>query len=211
MQLRCSGMMEALELMQAGFPTRAPYKELASRYRPIMPPTVARLADATFVEAILSALEMRRDKFKLGITRVFFRAGQLAFLERLTGQGDLSAEEIAQRVAVWLKQRRMRLLRLGMLTYLRFSKLYRYLRLCRTLRRCSAILVPLRRWHMRALNTLLGKAAIAIQARARSASAARRWRRQQLGVLQMQSLARGALARKANAKRLAVQRKREQV
>ena len=29
---------------------------------------------------------MERGQFKLGITRVFFRAGQLAFLERLTGQ-----------------------------------------------------------------------------------------------------------------------------
>jgi myosin heavy subunit len=63
MQLRCSGMMEALELMQAGYPTRAPYKELASRYRPLMPPSVAALADSTFVEAILEALEMGRHLF----------------------------------------------------------------------------------------------------------------------------------------------------
>ena len=51
-----------------------------------MPPSVARLPDATFVEAILMALELERSKFKLGFTRVFFRAGQLAFLERLTGE-----------------------------------------------------------------------------------------------------------------------------
>ena len=86
MQLRCSGMMEALKLMQAGYPTRCPYKELASRYRPLMPPSVCSLPDATFVEAILNALEMGPTLYKLGITRVFFRAGQLAFLEKITGQ-----------------------------------------------------------------------------------------------------------------------------
>ena len=52
-------MMEALELMQAGYPTRAPYHELAMRYRPVMPPAVTRLSDSLFVEAILEALKVR--------------------------------------------------------------------------------------------------------------------------------------------------------
>ena len=32
-QLRCSGMMEALRLMHAGFPTRCPYEDLYDRYK----------------------------------------------------------------------------------------------------------------------------------------------------------------------------------
>ena len=186
MQLRCSGMMEALELMQAGYPTRCPYKELATRYRPVMPPAVSRLSDALFVEAILEALEMERTKYKLGITRVFFRAGQLAFLERLTGQGDISSEEIVTRVTKWLHNRRKRMIRLGMLGMLVFTRMLRVIRLARMLQAATRILLPLQRWCNRATATRRSKAATAIQALVRGSLASRRWRAQRWGVLLLQ-------------------------
>ena len=46
--------------MQAGFPTRCPYRELAARYRPLMPPSVQALSDMLFVTAILEALQMEK-------------------------------------------------------------------------------------------------------------------------------------------------------
>uniref|UniRef100_A0A7S3FEF1 Myosin motor domain-containing protein n=1 Tax=Haptolina ericina TaxID=156174 RepID=A0A7S3FEF1_9EUKA len=210
MQLRCSGMMEALELMQAGYPTRCPYKELATRYRPVMPPAVSRLSDALFVEAILEALEMERTKYKLGITRVFFRAGQLAFLERLTGQGDISSEEIVTRVTKWLHNRRKRMIRLGMLGMLVFTRMLRVIRLARMLQAATRILLPLQRWCNRATATRRSKAATAIQALVRGSLASRRWRAQRWGVLLLQRLARGMLARRSTGRMVQVQRKRQE-
>ena len=51
-----------------------------------MPPSVAALDATSFTEALLMALEIDRSEFQLGITRVFFRAGKLAFLDELTGE-----------------------------------------------------------------------------------------------------------------------------
>ena len=39
-RLRMSGTLDAVRLIQAGYPTRIPYKDLYSRYRDMMPPNV---------------------------------------------------------------------------------------------------------------------------------------------------------------------------
>ena len=55
-QLRCSGMMEALRLMHAGFPTRCPYEDLYDRYKDMMPKSIASLDSPSFCEILLMAL-----------------------------------------------------------------------------------------------------------------------------------------------------------
>uniref|UniRef100_H2YSJ5 Unconventional myosin-VI n=1 Tax=Ciona savignyi TaxID=51511 RepID=H2YSJ5_CIOSA len=42
-QLQCSGMVSVLDLMQGGFPSRAPFNEVYSMYKAIMPPKLKRL------------------------------------------------------------------------------------------------------------------------------------------------------------------------
>ena len=79
-QLRCSGMMEALRLMHAGFPTRCPYEDLYDRYKDMMPRSIASLDSPSFCEILLMALGLDKADYQLGITKVFFRAGKLAFL-----------------------------------------------------------------------------------------------------------------------------------
>ena len=211
MQLRCSGMMEALELMQAGFPTRCPYRELANRYRPAMPASVQALSDALFVEAILEALEMEKRLYKLGITRVFFRAGQLAMFEKLTGQGDLSPDEIASRVSAWLRIRRRRLMREAIRTYIVFVHLHRRLRLTRAVQSCARLLVPLHRWCARAVGKVRGDRATQLQARWRGFLQRRKATRMRAAALRLTALARGASARRQASTQRAVRRKREEV
>ena len=58
-------------------------------YAKLMPQAIQHLAPKQFCEAILIALELDRTQFALGVKRVFFKAGQRAFLEQLTGR-DLS-------------------------------------------------------------------------------------------------------------------------
>eukprot|EP00965_Chrysotila_dentata_P033060 1101318-Pleurochrysis_carterae.AAC.1 len=77
--------MEALRLMHAGFPTRCPYDALYDRYKDMMPRAVASLDSPSFCEILLMALGLDKEDYQLGITKVFFRAGKLAFLDQLTG------------------------------------------------------------------------------------------------------------------------------
>jgi myosin-6 len=102
-QLRCSGMMEALRLMHEGFPTRCPYEDLYDRYKDMMPRSIASLDSPSFCEILLMALGLDKADYQLGITKVFFRAGKLAFLDQLTGSEYKElAPDIANKVRVWL-------------------------------------------------------------------------------------------------------------
>ena len=69
-QLRCSGMMEALRLMHAGFPTRCPYEDLYDRYKDMMPKSIASLDSPSFCEILLMALGLDKADYQLGITKV---------------------------------------------------------------------------------------------------------------------------------------------
>ncbi|KAI4804773.1 hypothetical protein KUCAC02_026389 [Chaenocephalus aceratus] len=59
-QLQCSGMVSVLDLMQGGFPSRAPFHELYNMYKQYMP---AKLA-------LFKALGLNDNDFKFGLTRV---------------------------------------------------------------------------------------------------------------------------------------------
>ena len=108
-QLRCSGMLEALLLMHEGFPTRCPYEVLYDRYKDVVPPIIANLDSASFCEALFMALEVDQDEFQLGITKVFFRAGRLAFLDELRGsEYQEIAKDIAEKVIRWLARKRLK-------------------------------------------------------------------------------------------------------
>ena len=95
-------MMEALRLMHAGFPTRCPYEDLYDRYKDIMPRSIAALDSPSFCEILLMALGLDKNDYQLGITKVFFRAGKLAFLDELTGS---EYKELAPDIANKVRQR----------------------------------------------------------------------------------------------------------
>lgn len=47
-QLQCSGMTSVLELMQQGFPSRAPFHDLYNMYKSFLPPQLTRLDPRLF-------------------------------------------------------------------------------------------------------------------------------------------------------------------
>jgi len=51
-QLQCSGMTSVLELMQQGFPSRAPFQQLYDMYKQRLPPKLARLEPRIFSKVI---------------------------------------------------------------------------------------------------------------------------------------------------------------
>eukprot|EP00736_Rhodelphis_marinus_P011117 Rmarinus@m.122 len=105
-QLRASGMIEVVKLMHSGFPTRCHYDDLYSRYGEVMPPALRSMNAKDFVQALLLALDVPQDEYQLGVTRIFFRSGKMAFLEQL--RGTTLPEEVAAKVKKWLARKRLR-------------------------------------------------------------------------------------------------------
>ena len=87
-QLRACGVLETVRISCAGYPTRWTYEEFALRYYMLVPSTqwtseIRQMADAILTKALGSGTGKGMDKYQLGLTKIFFRAGMLAFLENL--------------------------------------------------------------------------------------------------------------------------------
>lgn len=82
-QLRACGVLETIRISCDGFPTRWTYEEFASRYYLLIDST-QWVADAReFCDRILQTSLPDSDKYQLGKTKIFFRAGMLALLEKM--------------------------------------------------------------------------------------------------------------------------------
>lgn len=93
LQLRNNGSLEAVQLMRAGFPTRVPYEVMVQRYRSSLEkvPGVTDLSDAQFCEVLCAVAELSPEDYRLGVSKIFLRAGRGQFLEEL---GEKPAEEV---------------------------------------------------------------------------------------------------------------------
>merc|ERR1712029_1179790 len=81
-QLTCNGVLEGIRICMRGFPNRMLYPDYKSRYQILGASEIASSSDnKTGVYALMDKIEFSRDKFRLGHTKVFFRAGALAALE----------------------------------------------------------------------------------------------------------------------------------
>ncbi len=81
-QLTCNGVLEGIRICMRGFPNRMLYNEYKSRYQILGAAEVANAADnKAGVYALMDKIEFSRERFRLGNTKVFFRAGALAGLE----------------------------------------------------------------------------------------------------------------------------------
>ena len=86
-QLRACGVLETVRISCAGYPTRWTYEEFALRYYMLVHSSmwaseVRDLANKILVKA-LGTSTGGLEKYQLGLTKIFFRAGMLAFLENL--------------------------------------------------------------------------------------------------------------------------------
>ncbi|XP_058725005.1 myosin-15-like isoform X1 [Vicia villosa] len=79
-QLRCGGVLEAIRISLAGYPTRRTYSEFVDRYGLICPEFFdGSYDDKAATEKILHKLKL--GNFQLGRTKVFLRAGQIGVLD----------------------------------------------------------------------------------------------------------------------------------
>ena len=106
-QLRCNGVLEGIRIARTGFPNRLPFSEFRQRYEVLcrnMPK--GYIEGQAAAQLILEKLDLDRALYRVGLTKVFFRAGVLAELEE---QRDTLIREIMSRfqsVARGFTQRR---------------------------------------------------------------------------------------------------------
>ncbi|GAA98757.1 uncharacterized protein L969DRAFT_497598 [Mixia osmundae IAM 14324] len=84
-QLRACGVLETIRISCAGYPTRWTFAEFAERYYMLCGsehwgPDISGLCDI-----ILRGTIQDHDKYQVGKTKIFFRAGMLGYLEKLRG------------------------------------------------------------------------------------------------------------------------------
>merc|ERR1711899_95267 len=81
-QLTCNGVLEGIRICMRGFPNRMLYPDYKSRYQILGAAEIATASDnKSGVYALMDKIEFSREKYRLGHTKVFFRAGALAALE----------------------------------------------------------------------------------------------------------------------------------
>merc|ERR1712002_71346 len=81
-QLTCNGVLEGIRICMRGFPNRMLYPDYKGRYQILGAAEIANAKDnKEGVYALMDKIEFPRERYRLGHTKVFFRAGALAALE----------------------------------------------------------------------------------------------------------------------------------
>ncbi|KAK9429667.1 P-loop containing nucleoside triphosphate hydrolase protein [Lipomyces doorenjongii] len=85
-QLRACGVLETIRISCEGFPTRWTFEEFVSRYYMLVNSSYWEKPIQEMADAILSKAITQPNRYQLGKTKIFFRAGMLAYLENLRSQ-----------------------------------------------------------------------------------------------------------------------------
>merc|ERR1712045_706553 len=81
-QYQCNGVLAGIAICRAGFPNKLPYPEFKARYNIIAAKAVAKAKnDKAAAGAVMDVIKLDKEKFRLGHTKVFFRAGILGWME----------------------------------------------------------------------------------------------------------------------------------
>ncbi|KAM9167503.1 unconventional myosin-Vb-like [Mergus octosetaceus] len=201
-QLRACGVLETIRISAAGFPSRWTYHDFFNRYRVLMKKRDLSKNDKKQIcQTLLEDLIKDPDKFQFGRTKIFFRAGQVAYLEKLRADKFRAATIMIQKtVRGWLQRVKYQRLRRAAIVIQRYARGHLARRLAEHLRRTRAAITLQKQYRMlrirRAFQRVC-KATITIQAFARGMFV-RRIYRQVLAEHKatiLQKYARGWLAR----------------
>merc|ERR1712176_180311 len=81
-QYKCNGVLAGIAICRMGFPNKTLYPEFKARYNILAAKAVAKAKnDKGAAGAVMDVVKMDKEKFRLGHTKVFFRAGILGKME----------------------------------------------------------------------------------------------------------------------------------
>ncbi|CAL9106643.1 unnamed protein product [Musa textilis] len=110
-QLRCGGVMEAIRISCAGYPTRRTFDEFIDRFGILAPEVFDGSCDEVAVSKKLLG-KVNLKGYQIGKTKVFLRAGQMAELDALRNEVlGRSANLIRRKVRSYLARRSFILLK----------------------------------------------------------------------------------------------------
>lgn len=84
-QLRCNGVLEGIRICRQGFPNRLPFQEFRQRYERLLAPDAIPhnfMDGREAAKRIVDALEIAPTLYRIGQSKIFFRTGVIAELER---------------------------------------------------------------------------------------------------------------------------------
>ncbi|KAJ8318252.1 hypothetical protein KUTeg_003343 [Tegillarca granosa] len=92
-QLRCNGVLEGIRICRQGFPNRIIFQEFRQRYEILTPGCIPKgfMDGKKAVEKMIKMLELDPNLYRIGQSKIFFRAGVLAHLEE---ERDLKLTDI---------------------------------------------------------------------------------------------------------------------
>lgn len=228
-QLRACGVLETVRISCAGYPTRWTYEEFALRYYMLVPSPkwtaeIRQMANAILTKAFGAGTGSGVDKYQLGLTKIFFRAGMLAFLENLrTNRLNECAILIQKNLRAKYYRRRYLAARDSIIAFQAATRAWLSRSKAQELRTIKAAVTIQRVWRgqkerkrflrirgdvilaqsamkgflrrKEIMETRVGNAALVIQRSWRSRQALRSWRQYRKKVVIIQSLWRGRSAR----------------
>lgn len=135
-QLKCNGVLEGIRICRQGFPNRIPFQEFRTRYEILCPHMLPKgiLDGKKAAQIMLNALELDSGLYKIGQSKVFFRAGVLASLEE---ERDFRLTAIMVRFQAYCR---------GYLARQNFIKRKDQLRAIRIIQRNGFAYLKLRNW-----------------------------------------------------------------
>ncbi|XP_044734000.1 myosin heavy chain, non-muscle isoform X1 [Chrysoperla carnea] len=142
-QLRCNGVLEGIRICRQGFPNRIPFQEFRQRYELLTPDVISKgfMDGKKACQKMIETLELDSNLYRIGQSKIFFRAGVLAHLEE---ERDFKISDLIVNFQAFCR---------GFLARRNYQKRVQQLNAIRIIQRNCAAYLKLRNWQWWRLYT----------------------------------------------------------